>query len=90
MKLIRLSAHARENARYRGAAEHEVVQAIRTAPWQPADMGRFECRQDFAFDQVWNDKWYATKQVRPVFVEEPAEIVVVTVYVYFHGRGVHA
>jgi hypothetical protein len=26
---------------------------------------------------------YATKQVRPIFVDEPEEIVVVTVYVYY-------
>jgi hypothetical protein len=28
-------------------------------------------------------KTYATKQVRPVFVEEAAEVVVVTVYTYY-------
>jgi hypothetical protein len=27
--------------------------------------------------------FYATKQVRPIFVDEPQEIVVVTVYVYY-------
>ena len=32
--------------------------------------------------QLWNGKSYATKQVRPIFVEESIEIVVVTVYVY--------
>jgi len=26
---------------------------------------------------------YATKQTRPIFVDEPEEIVVVTVYVYY-------
>ncbi|MGO9269362.1 MAG: hypothetical protein ACLQOO_03725 [Terriglobia bacterium] len=30
----------------------------------------------------WNGKVYATKRVRPIFVEEAAEILVVTVY-YF-------
>src|SRR6266403_814380 len=29
---------------------------------------------------------YATKQVRPVFVEEAAEIVVVTVYTYYFDQ----
>jgi hypothetical protein len=28
-------------------------------------------------------KVYATKQVRPVFIEEAAQIVVVTVYTYY-------
>jgi hypothetical protein len=42
-----------------------------------------ECRRDFAFDSVWNGRHYATKQVRPIFVEEPDEPFVVTVYVYY-------
>lgn len=31
----------------------------------------------------WNGKVYATKQVRPIFVDEADVIVVVTVYVYY-------
>ena len=42
-----------------------------------------ECRRDYVFDSVWNRRHYAVKQVRPIFVEEPTEIVVVTVYVYY-------
>lgn len=42
-----------------------------------------ECRKDYPFDSTWNGRHYATKQVRPIFVEEPDQIVVVTVYVYY-------
>jgi hypothetical protein len=45
--------------------------------------GGLECRKDFVFEAVWSGRHYATKQVRPIFVEEPNEIVVVTVYVYY-------
>ena len=45
--------------------------------------GRLECRKDFPHGRDWNGKFYATKQVRPVFVDEAAEIVVVTVYTYY-------
>jgi hypothetical protein len=38
---------------------------------------------DFPFGRKWNGRVYQTKRVRPVFVEEPAEIVVVTVYTYY-------
>jgi hypothetical protein len=31
----------------------------------------------------WGSTHYGTKQVQPVFVEEPGQIVVVTVYVYY-------
>jgi len=33
--------------------------------------------------QEWHGIVYATKQIRPIFVDEPEEIVVVTVYVYY-------
>jgi hypothetical protein len=83
MKPIRLSAHARSYLRTRGFTAAEVEEAIRTSPWQPAELGRLECRKDFPYGRDWNGKLYATKQVRPVFVDEAAEIVVVTVYTYY-------
>jgi hypothetical protein len=42
-----------------------------------------ECQKDFLFGKEWNGRAYATKRVRPVFVEEATEIVVVTVYTHF-------
>ena len=83
MKPIRLSAHARGYLRTRGFTAAEVEEAIRTSPWQPAELGRRECRKDFPYGRDWNGKSYATKQVRPVFVDEAAETVVVTVYTYY-------
>jgi hypothetical protein len=82
-KPIRLSAHAKLQLRFRGTNEGEVTEAIRTQPWQPAELGRLECRKDFPYNADWNGKHYATKQVRPIFADEPTEIVVVTVYVYY-------
>ncbi|MEW5985758.1 MAG: hypothetical protein AB1791_03910 [Chloroflexota bacterium] len=82
-KPIRLSAHALGYTTRRGFTPAEVEEAIRTITWGPADLGRLECRKDFPFGKVWNGKFYATKQVRPVFVEEANEIVVVTVYTYY-------
>ena len=38
---------------------------------------------NFPFNSEWNGRWYRTKQVRPIFVEEEEEIVVVTVYTYY-------
>jgi len=83
MKPIRLSAHARQMLRFRGADEAEIADAIRTAPWGSARGDRFDCRRDFAYGRSWNGTIYETKQVRPIFVEEAEEIVVVTVYVYY-------
>ena len=82
-KPVRLSRHAREQLRFRGATEAEVIQAIRAAPWEPAQLGRMDCRKDFRFGSAWHGRPYRTKQVRPIFVNEPDAIVVVTVYVYY-------
>ena len=84
MKPILLSGHARDQLRYRGATEEEVRETIKVSPWEVAGQGRMEAKKDFAFDAVWNKKTYATKRVRPIFVEEDKRIVVVTVYVYYY------
>jgi hypothetical protein len=83
VKPIRLSKHAEEQLRFRGGSKHEVDEAIRTGPWAPAELGRFECRRNVPFGRAWNGVYYPTKQIRPIFVEESKEIVVVTVYVYY-------
>jgi len=82
-KPIRLSEHAKQQLRFRGATEQQVIEAIRTSTWEPAQLGRLECRKDVSFESEWNKKYYDTKQVRPIFVEEHDEVIVVTVYVYY-------
>jgi hypothetical protein len=83
MKPIRLSPHALSYAAKRGFTVVEVEEAIRNARWEPAGLGRVECRKTFPFGGEWNKKNYANKEVRPIFVEERDEIVVVTVYTYY-------
>jgi hypothetical protein len=82
-KPIRISDHARGYLVRRGFTEAEVEETIRTCSWQPAKGGRLEAIKDFPYQALWNGTFYATKRVRPIFVEEPTEIVVVTVYTYF-------
>ena len=83
MKPIRLSRHAQDQLLFRGTTAGEVEHAIRTSEWQPAGLGRLECRWDFVFASEWNGIFYPTKRVRPIFVVEAEEVVVVTVYVYY-------
>jgi hypothetical protein len=82
-KPVRLSAHARGYIDRRGFTEGEVEETIRTAPWQLAREGRWEASKEFPYSDLWNGTFFATKRIRAVFVETPAEIVVVTVYTYF-------
>src|ERR1035438_2904040 len=49
---------------------------------RPAPQGRQETSKEFAHGRDWNGPIYATKRVRPIFVETPTEIVVITVYTY--------
>ena len=83
MKPIRFSGHAKEQIVFRGTTEEEVVKTIMNSTWQPAELGRLECKKDFPYEKEWNKIYYKTKQVRPIFVEEN-EISVVTVYTYFY------
>ena len=83
VKPIRLSKHALDYAKKRGFSVAEVEETIRTSSWSAAELGRLDCRKDFAFGKEWNGRFYTTKQVRPVFVEEAGEIVVITVYTYY-------
>ena len=83
MKAIHLSKHALGYTVKRGFTPAEVEDAIRTCKWGAAELGRLDCRKDFPYGREWNGKIYATRQVRPVFVEEAKEIVVITVYTYY-------
>ncbi len=83
MKPIKLSAHALSYVSRRGFTIAEVEEAIRNRPWQPAELGRLECRMNFPYGREWNGKMYTTKQVRPIFVEKASEIFVITVYTYY-------
>ena len=86
-KPIVLSHHAKEQCTHRGCTEQEIVEAIQMAPWKPAELGRLECRKVFSFNGEWNGRRYASKEVRPIFAEETAQLVVVTVYVYYQQGG---
>ena len=67
-------------------ADFGKEETIRTSPWMPAELGRLDCRRNFPYGKEWNGKVYATKQVRPIFVEEVGEIVVITVYTYYSNQ----
>jgi hypothetical protein len=83
MKPIRLSEHALRYTSKRGFTIPEIEETIRTSPWIPAELGRLDCRKNFSYSKEWNGKVYAFKQVRPIFVEEVSEIVVITAYTYY-------
>lgn len=86
MKNIRFSGHSQEQLFYRGATEEEVIDSIHSSKWVKSNQNRMECRKDFLFNNIWNKKDYTHKQVRPIFIEEEKEIIVITVYTYFFNK----
>ena len=85
MNLIVLSPHAREQLDLRGATEAEAQAAIMEGERLPARLGRTALRQNFPFRSQWKGRYYETKQVMPIVVEDEDDIVVVTVYVFYFG-----
>ena len=83
MKPIHLTKHATDKLAERGGTEEEVLEAVETASWEPAPDGKVQCAKDFNYEDYWKERWFATKKVRPIFVELESAIVVVTVIVYY-------
>lgn len=83
MKPIRLTLHAQEQAKLRGALFDEIETAIQRGQWEIVKKGRQMAKANFEFNDQWGERHHAIKQVAPVFVEEEAEIVVITVYTYY-------
>ena len=83
VKQIVLSDHARDQCKERGASTNEVIQAIRDGVSEAAKKGRRIARYNFSYRSMWNEKWYAVKQVAPVYVETEARILVITVYTFY-------
>jgi hypothetical protein len=85
MKLIEFSQHALDQMSDRGVTRLEVETAIREGERSPAKIGRFAFRKNFNFQSKWKGKYYKTKQVMPIVVEESNRFVVVTVYGFYFG-----
>ena len=83
MKPVRFTLHAREQCEERGADESEVIRAIQHGVRESAKYGREMCRLNVEFHAEWQGRFYAIKQVAPVIVEEPGEVIVVTVYTFY-------
>ena len=80
---ILFSRHAQEQAVERGTTTEEMELAIREGTPEPAKKNRLKAKYTFRYGAEWHGRFYALKQVEPVFVEESGEIIVVTVYTYY-------
>ena len=85
MKPIILSQHAQEHLADRGATLSDVEMAIWEGESIPAKKGRIAFRKNFPFKSHWKGRYYVSKQIMPIVVEEPDRYIVVTVYVFYIG-----
>ena len=85
MKPIAFSQHALSQMPSRGATREEVEAAIGSGERVPAKHGRQAHRKNFRFRSRWMGRYYETKQVMAVVVEEAERLLVVTVYVFYFG-----
>ena len=83
MKPIDFPEHTRRQMLERGASEAEIEEAVRSATWEPAKLGRRQSRLNFEFNGYWYGRYYRTKQVHAIFAEEDDYIAMVTVKVYY-------
>jgi Txe/YoeB family toxin of Txe-Axe toxin-antitoxin module len=80
---IRFTVHAAGYTDRRGFSLAEVEEAIKTEPWSVSEKSRLECKMNVPYGRDWNGKHYQTKQIRPIFVVENDEVVIITVYTYY-------
>jgi hypothetical protein len=89
LKPVLLTLHALRRAHLRGATEEEVREVVTHGDREPAKWGKLLARKRFLgpthspFDGIL----YNEKMVEVIFADEPSRIVVITVKVYFSGRG---
>ena len=81
---IHFTAHALDSARKRGTNQEEVRSAIQGAQWRAAKLGRIEAEMEFPYNGDWNNRYYQSKTVSPVFIVENQEIIVITVYCFYY------
>jgi len=85
-KSVYFTRHALDQMKERKATEDEVIEAIRHGNWSPAEKGRLTTTKTFPFNSEHYGRYYTTKEVVPIFLEEAERIVVITVYTFFSQR----
>lgn len=89
-KPLYFTRHARRQMEARNATPEQVEAVIRTASWRSGERGRYTASKVFPFHGQHFGRFYAAKELVPVFVEESDRIVIITVYTFFSQREVES
>ena len=80
---VRLHPHAQARLNERGATEAEVIATVEHGVTFAAQSGRTGFRCNFPFNAEWNGKFYITKKVEAIAVQEKEYWLVITVIVKY-------
>jgi hypothetical protein len=80
---IKLHSHAKTRLIERGASEEEVIETVEKGETSPAKHGRIRFRRNFVYNNMWQGKHYATKQVEVIAIGKNIDWLVLTVVTRF-------
>ncbi len=80
---VRIHPHARQRMIERGATEEDVVATVRFGERFPVRFGRVGFRRNFPFEAEWRGRFYRTKQVEVIAVDEEGWLVITVLVRYF-------
>ena len=73
---VRLHPHAQARLAERGATEEEAIATVEGGESFPVKFGRTGFRRNFAYNDLWRGRRFATKQVEAIAVEEEGWLVI--------------
>ncbi len=80
---VRLHPHARARLEQRGVTEGEVIATVSHGERFPAKFERVGFRRNFAYNAQWRGRFFATKQVEAIAVEEEGWLVITVIVKFF-------
>ncbi len=80
---IRLHPHALARLEERGATKEEIIATVENGERIPAKFGRVGFRRNFTYNSMWRGRFYASKQVEAIAVEEEGWLVITAIVRFF-------
>ncbi len=80
---ITIHPHALTRLVERGATTAEVIATVEGGEQFPAKFGRTGFRRNFAYNDLWRGRHYATKQVEAFCAEENGWLVITVLVRFF-------
>ncbi|MHB1679570.1 MAG: hypothetical protein ACYCTB_03540 [bacterium] len=68
--MARFHSHSKDRLIERGATEKEVIETVEYGEVFPVKFERTGFRKNFTFNDIWQEHYYATKQVEVYAVQE--------------------